>query len=184
MTLSPDHELVLLISQETINRRVAELGAEISAHFKAIMAEGETLLVIGVLNGAFIFMADLIRNLTVPLEVDFIRLSSYMDNRSSSSKVVMLKDLERNVQGRHVLIVEDIADCGLTLNWLLDFLKSREPSSLKLAVAINKKARRQFEVNLDYVAFEVDDGFLVGYGLDASRRYRELPGIYYLEEKK
>ncbi|MDR2387718.1 MAG: hypoxanthine phosphoribosyltransferase [Deltaproteobacteria bacterium] len=184
MTPLPDHELIPLISHETINRRVAELGVEISSHYKSLLVPGETLLVIGVLNGAFVFMADLIRHLSVPLEVDFIRLSSYLDNRSSSSKVVMLKDLERNVQGRHVLIIEDIADCGLTLNWLLEFLKSRDPASLKLAVAINKKARRQFEVSLDYVAFEVDDGFLVGYGLDASRRYRELAGIYYLEEKK
>jgi hypoxanthine phosphoribosyltransferase len=172
-----------LISQEEIKRRVADLGAEISSHYRGLIAGEETLLVVGVLNGAFVFMADLIRAMTVPLEIDFIRLSSYMDNQTSASKVVMLKDLERTVQNRHVRVVEDIADCGLTLNWLLNYLKSREPASVKLAVAVDKKARREYRLDLDYVAFEVDDGFLVGYGLDSGRRYREFPAIYSLDDQ-
>jgi hypoxanthine phosphoribosyltransferase len=183
MTLYYNHTLAPLISQDIIQRRVQELGAEISAHYQGLIIGDETLLVVGVLNGAFVFMADLIRSLTVPLEVDFIRLSSYMDGQTSASKVVMLKDLERTVKNRHILVVEDIADCGLTLNWLLNYLKSRGPSSVKLAVAINKKARREYEIALDYVAFEIDDGFLVGYGLDFGRRYREFPDIYSLDDQ-
>jgi hypoxanthine phosphoribosyltransferase len=173
--------LPALFTREEIARRVSELGAEINAHYAKSITGEETLLVVGVLNGAFVFMADLVRTLTVPLEVDFIRLSSYQDNLSSATKVVMLKDLERDVAGRHVLVVEDIADCGLTLNWLLNYLKSRGPASVRLAVAVNKKGRREFEVALDYVAFEIENGFLVGYGLDAARRYREFPAIYSLD---
>jgi hypoxanthine phosphoribosyltransferase len=172
-----------LFSQDEIKRRVSQLGAEISAHYRSLLAEGDTLLVVGVLNGAFIFMADLVRAITVPLEIDFIRLSSYLDNQASTSKVVMLKDLERTVKNRHILVVEDIADCGLTLNWLINYLRSREPLSVKLAVAVDKKARREYKVNLDYVAFEVNDGFLIGYGLDSGRRYREFPAIYSLDGK-
>ncbi|MDR2368708.1 MAG: hypoxanthine phosphoribosyltransferase [Deltaproteobacteria bacterium] len=184
MTLYYNHALTPLFTPEAISARVTELGAEISSHYRGLLPEGDTLLVVGVLNGAFVFMADLIRALTVPLEIDFIRLSSYMDNQTSASKVVMLKDLERNAKDRHILVVEDIADCGLTLNWLLGYLKSREPSSVKLAVAIDKKARREYPIALDYVAFEVDDGFLVGYGLDSARRYREFPAIYSLDDEK
>jgi hypoxanthine phosphoribosyltransferase len=169
-----------LFAQKDIARRVAELGAEISTHYEGLLAEGETLLVVGVLNGAFVFMADLIRAMTVPLEVDFIRLSSYEDQQTSSSKIVMLKDLERDVRHRHILVVEDIADCGLTLNWLLEYLKTRDPASVRLAVAIDKKARREHALSLDFVAFVIEDGFLIGYGLDAGRRYREFPAIYSL----
>jgi hypoxanthine phosphoribosyltransferase len=164
-----------------IAARVADLGLIISADYAPRLAEGETLLAVGVLNGAFIFMADLVRALTVPVEVDFIRLSSYQDARTSSSKVVMLKDLEREVRDRHVLVIEDVADCGLTLAWLLNHLKTRGPASVKLAVAVDKQARRKTALTLDYVGFTVQDGFLVGYGLDHARRHRELPAICVLE---
>ncbi|MDR1050440.1 MAG: hypoxanthine phosphoribosyltransferase [Deltaproteobacteria bacterium] len=173
-------KLQMLFSPEQIRGRVRELGAEISAHYEKLLAEGEMVLVIGILNGAFVFMSDLIREMTVPLETDFIRLSSYEDHLSSSSKVVMLKNFEREVRHRHVLVVEDIADVGLTLNWLLKHLKTQEPASVKLAVAVDKSARREVKVDLDYVGFAIDDGFLVGYGLDAARRYREFPAIYTL----
>ncbi|MDR1677249.1 MAG: hypoxanthine phosphoribosyltransferase [Deltaproteobacteria bacterium] len=175
---SDNYSLKPLVSKEDINLRVTELGTEISNYYREILADDEYLLVIGVLNGAFVFMADLIRNITVPLEIDFVRLSSYQDSQTSSSKVVMLKDLECEISNRHVLVVEDIADIGLTLNWLLQHINSREPASLKLAVAVNKTGRREYKLDIDYVGFEANDEFLVGYGLDFSRHHRELPGLY------
>ncbi|MDR0355824.1 MAG: hypoxanthine phosphoribosyltransferase [Deltaproteobacteria bacterium] len=170
-------DLNVIQSRQDIQKRVSELGSEISRHYQPLLAEGEMVLVVGVLNGAFIFMADLIRAMTVPLEVDFIRLSSYRDGLTSSSKVVMLKDLEADVKGRHVLVVEDVADCGLTLSWLIEHLKTREPASVKLAVAVDKKVRREVGLALDFVGFRLDDVYLIGYGLDAARRYREFPEI-------
>jgi hypoxanthine phosphoribosyltransferase len=174
--------LTTLIGRQAISLRVSELGARISADLGPVLEPEETLLVIGVLNGAFVFMADLIRAMSVPLEVDFIRLSSYHDEKTSSSEVVMLKGLEREIKSRHVLVVEDIADCGLTLSWLVERLKIRQPASLSLAVLIDKTARRETSLKLDYVGFTVDDGFLVGYGLDAARRWRELPDINLVKE--
>lgn len=174
-------EKTLLYSTEQIQTMVSDLGAAIKADYEKILAPGEQLLVVGVLNGAFIFMADLVRAMgELPLEVDFIRLSSYQDRDTSSSEVVMTKNLEKEIKGRHVLIVEDIADCGLTLAWLVDFLKKRGPKSIKVAVAVDKRARRKTPVDLDYVAFELDDGFLVGYGLDYAEKFRNLPAIYQL----
>ncbi|MDR2456740.1 MAG: hypoxanthine phosphoribosyltransferase [Deltaproteobacteria bacterium] len=178
----PRESLTTLISRQAIALRVSELGTEISADLGPLLKPDETLLVVGVLNGAFIFMADLVRAMSVPLEVDFIRLSSYQDEKTSSSEVVMLKSLEREIKGRHVLVVEDIADCGLTLAWLVEHLKARQPASLSLVVAIDKTARRETNLKLDYVGFTIDDGFLVGFGLDAGRRYRELPDINVIKE--
>ena len=174
--------LTPLISRQAISLRVSELGAAIDAELGPLLGPKEMLLVIGVLNGAFIFMSDLIRAMSLPLEIDFIRLSSYRDEKTSSSEVVMLKSLEREIKNRHVLVVEDIADCGLTLAWLVDHLKNRKPASLSLAVLIDKTARRETNLELDYVGFTVDDGFLVGYGLDAGRRWRELPDINLIKE--
>jgi len=172
-------EKILLYSVEQISAKVAELGAAIRTEYEQLLAPGEQLLAVGVLNGAFIFMADLVRAMAdLPVEVDFVRLSSYQDRDSSSSEVVMTKNLEKEIKGRHVLIVEDIADCGLTLAWLVDFLKKRGPKSIKVAVAVDKRARRETPVDLDYVAFTLDDGFLVGYGLDYAEKYRNLPAIY------
>lgn len=171
----------LLYTAQDIAAKVAELGSRIRSDYEKILGAGEQLLVVGVLNGAFIFMADLVRAVgELPLEVDFVRLSSYQDQDSSSSEVVMTKNLEKEIQGRHVLIVEDIADCGLTLSWLLEFLKKRRPASVKVAVAVDKRARRETVVNLDYVGFRLDDGFLVGYGLDYAEKFRNLPDIYQL----
>ncbi len=170
-------EVKQFYSAEEIAARVAELGDQIQKDYEKVLAPGEQLLAVGVLNGAFVFMADLIRAITLPVEVDFIRLSSYQDKDTSSSEVVMTKNLEKEIKGRHVLIVEDIADCGLTLNWLLEFLRKRQPASIKVAVAVDKKARRETAVQLDYVAFSLEDGFLVGYGLDFAEKYRNLPNI-------
>jgi hypoxanthine phosphoribosyltransferase len=172
----------LVLTRAEINDRVTELGRRISRDYKGVLGPGEALLAVGVLNGAFIFMADLVRALEgLPVEVDFIRLSSYQNSDTSSTKVVMTKNLEKEIQGRHVLIVEDIADCGLTLAWLLDFLGKRRPASLKVVVAVDKKSRREVQVPLDYVALGVEDGFLVGYGLDYAEKDRQLPDIYELD---
>ncbi|MGL4208357.1 MAG: hypoxanthine phosphoribosyltransferase [Candidatus Adiutrix sp.] len=177
-------EKKLLFSENDIKLKITTLSAQIEADYKKILSPGEQLLVVGVLNGAFIFMADLVRALgDLPVEVDFIRLSSYQDKDTSSAEVVMTKNLEKEIKGRHVLIVEDIADCGLTLSWLMDFLKKRNPASLKVAVAIDKRGRRETSVNLDYVAFSLETGFLVGYGLDYAEKYRNLPSIYHISTR-
>lgn len=169
----------LVFSEETIRARVAELGARMRAEYREMLKPGEQLLAIGVLNGAFIFMADLLRAMAdLPIEVDFVRLSSYQDKDASSTEVVMTKNIEKDIRGRHVLVVEDIADAGLTLDWLIEFLKKRKPASIKVAVAVDKKARRETRIPLDYVGFTLDDGFLVGYGLDYAERRRTLPSIY------
>jgi hypoxanthine phosphoribosyltransferase len=168
----------IFYSAGAIAARVAELGEKIQKEYENVLAPGDSLLAVGVLNGAFIFMADLIRAIDLPVEVDFIRLSSYQDKLSSSNEVVMTKNLEKEIKGRHVLIVEDIADIGLTLNWLLEFLNKRQPASIKVAVAVNNKARRSTPVQIDYAAFDLDSGFLVGYGLDWAEKYRNLPDIY------
>ncbi len=169
----------LIYPTEVIASRVAALGTLIKEDYGKLLAADESLLVVGVLNGAFIFMADLTRAIgDFPLEIDFVRLSSYQNDCVSSNEIIITKDLEKNIKGRHVLIVEDIADCGLTLAWLLEHLQKREPASLKVAVAVDKKARRATEIPLDYVAFSVEDGFLVGYGLDYAENYRALPAIY------
>lgn len=170
-------EISEFYSAESIAARVAELGARIKGDYEKILAPGEALLAVGVLNGAFVFMADLIRAVDLPVEIDFIRLSSYQDRDTSSSQVVMVKNMEKEIRGRHVLVVEDIADGGLTLNWLLEFLGKRQPASIRVAVAVNNKARRKAFVPLDYVAFSVESGFLVGYGLDSAGKYRNLPNI-------
>lgn len=172
----------LVLTRAEISDRVTGLGRRIRQDYEKTLAPGEALLAVGVLNGAFIFMADLVRALgEMPVEVDFVRLSSYQDSDTSSAQVVMTKNLEKEIRGRHVLVVEDIADCGLTLAWLLDFLGRREPASIKVAVAVDKKARREVPVPLDYVALDVEDGFLVGYGLDYAEKYRQLPDIYELD---
>ncbi|MDR2934733.1 MAG: hypoxanthine phosphoribosyltransferase [Candidatus Adiutrix sp.] len=171
----------LVLTRAEIEARVAGLGRRISQDYEKVLPTGEALLAGGVLNGAFIFMADLVRALgDLPVEVDFVRLSSYQNSDVSSAKVVMTKTLEKEIRDRHVLVVEDIADCGLTLAWLLDFLGRRRPASLKVAVAVDKKARREVQVPLDYVAMEAE-GFLVGYGLDYAEKYRQLPDIYELD---
>jgi hypoxanthine phosphoribosyltransferase len=172
--------LELLYGPRDLAEMVEGLGLRIALDYRLVLPPGESLLVVGVLNGAFVFMADLVRAIDLPLEIDFVRLSSYEDKTVSASHVVMLKNLEKEVRGRHVLIVEDIADLGLTLSWLLEHLKGKKPASLKLAVAVDKTERRRVNLPLDYVGFHVNEGFLVGYGLDYAHKYRHLPGIYKL----
>ena len=168
----------VLIDEETLAARVAELGVEISADY-----EGRDLLLIGVLKGAVFFMADLMRHLTVPCEVDFMAISSYGDSTDSSGIVRILKDLDINIEGRDVLVVEDIIDSGLTLSYLMRNLESREPASLEVCALMTKPDRREIDVPVRYIGFEIPNRFVVGYGLDFGERYRNLPYVAVLSEE-
>src|SRR5437870_3610181 len=167
----------VLIDAGTLRGRVAELGDELSAYY-----EGRDLLLIGVLKGAVFFMADLMRHLTVPCEVDFMAISSYGAQTDSSGVVRILKDLDINIEGRHVLVVEDIIDSGLTLSYLMRNLESREPASLEVCALLTKPARREIDVPVRWVGFEIPNRFVIGYGLDFAERYRNLPYVGVLEE--
>ena len=162
----------VLLSAEELAKRIGEIGAEITADYA-----GKEILMIGVLRGAVIFMADLARAIKVPVAIDFMAVSSYGVGTSSSGVVRILKDLDENVEGKHLLVVEDIIDSGLTLNYLLENLKSRKPASIKLCTLLNKPERRKVQVNIDYNGFNVPDYFVVGYGLDYAEKYRNLPFI-------
>ena len=166
-----------LISQAEIARRVAELGEQIGRDYA-----GRDLVMVGVLKGAFIFMADLVRTLPFAVEVDFVRLCSYGAGTTSSGEVHITKDVELPLMDRDVLIVEDIIDLGLTLDFLRRHLLSHRPRSLKICCLIDKKERRAVDVPLDYVGFPVEKGFLVGYGLDCGEQSRTLPEIFVIEK--
>src|SRR5436190_1996641 len=167
----------VLIEPDALNARVAELGAEISADY-----EGRDLLLIGVLKGAVFFMADLMRKLTIPCEVDFMAISSYGASTDSSGVVRILKDLDINIEGRDVLVVEDIIDSGLTLSYLMRNLESREPATLEVCALLTKPDRREIEVPVRYVGFEIPNRFVIGYGLDFGERYRNLPYVAVLSD--
>jgi hypoxanthine phosphoribosyltransferase len=163
-------EPVSLLSAETIAARVRELGAQITQE-----CAGEELAIVAVLAGSFVFAADLIRAIDLPLSVDFLGVRSYGDDTMTSGAVRITHDLTRPVEGKHVLLVEDIVDTGLTVRFLLDTLKTRAPRSLRLAALLHKPARTRISVPIDYLGFTIDDVFVVGYGLDAAQRYRNLP---------
>lgn len=165
----------LLISREDIARRVKELADQISQDYY-----NQDLVLVGILKGAFIFMADLSRALDMPVEIDFVRLMSYGDGTTSSGEVRITKDVELPIQGRHVIVVEDIVDIGYTLYFLRQHLAAQDPLSLKICCLIDKKERRAVDVPLDYVGFTVAKGFLVGYGLDCAEKFRTLPEVYEL----
>jgi hypoxanthine phosphoribosyltransferase len=166
-----------LISREDIARRVQELAGEISRDY-----QGRDLVMVGVLKGAFIFLADLVRELSFPVEIDFVRLASYGGATSPTGEVQITKDVELSLEDRDVLIVEDIMDLGFTLDFLKKHLATHEARSVKVCVLVDKRERRQVEVPLDYVGFVVEKGFLVGYGLDCGEQMRTLPEIYALEK--
>jgi hypoxanthine phosphoribosyltransferase len=168
----------ILIDEDALSSRVAELGAEVSADY-----QGRDLLLIGVLKGAVFFMADLMRHVTVPCEVDFMAISSYGDSTDSSGIVRILKDLDINIEGRDVLVVEDIIDSGLTLSYLMRNLESREPASLEVCALMTKPARREIDVPVRYIGFEIPNRFVVGYGLDFGERYRNLPYVAVLSDE-
>ena len=166
----------VLIDEDALRARIAELGEEISRDYA-----GREPLLIGVLKGAVFFMADLMRQLTVPCEVDFMAISSYGASTDSSGVVRILKDLDINIEGRDVLVVEDIIDSGLTLSYLMRNLESREPATLEVCALMTKPDRREIDVPVRYVGFEIPNRFVIGYGLDFGERYRNLPYVGVLD---
>ena len=166
----------VLIEEDRLQARIQELGREITADYS-----GRELLLVGVLKGAVFFMADLMRSITVPCEIDFMAISSYGDGTDSSGVVRILKDLDINIEGRDVLVVEDIVDSGLTLSYLMRNLEAREPASLEICALLTKPERREIEVPVKYVGFEIPDRFVIGYGLDFAERYRNLPYVGVLD---
>jgi len=162
----------VLISEDQLRERVGQLAADISRDY-----EGREILVVGVLKGALPFIADLVRRLTVPCQIDFMAVSSYGASVHSSGVVRILKDLDTAIEDRHVLLVEDVIDSGLTLSYLIKNLNSRDPASLELATLMVKPARRSLPLEPKYVGFEVPDSFVIGYGLDLDEDFRQLPYI-------
>jgi hypoxanthine phosphoribosyltransferase len=167
----------LLFSQQEIAAEVDRLAAEISRDY-----QGKNPVFIGVLKGVFMFMADLVRRLDLPVEIEFICLSSYGDGQQTSGEVKIVQDLSCPLIGRDVLVVEDIIDTGLTLAFLLEYLNKQNPESLKLCTLLDKPSRRQTPVKIDYLGLTVPDEFVVGYGLDCDQQYRNLPDIWVLED--
>ncbi len=165
-----------LIPADRIEAKVRELAARISADY-----EGKELLIVCVLKGAWIFMADLIRQLTIPVQCDFVMASSYGAGTVSSGEVKVLFDVRTDPAGKHVLIVEDIIDTGMSMPVLIEQIKNRDPASVRVCALLDKPARRRVPVQIDYVGFTIPDKFVVGYGIDWAERYRELPYIGYIE---
>jgi hypoxanthine phosphoribosyltransferase len=174
-----DGRMRVLISREQIGRRIEELGREIAADYR-----GRRPILVGVLRGSFVFLADLIRAIGLPLEVDFISVASYGGQTNSSGVVRLLQDLNTNIKGRDVILVEDIVDTGITLSYLIDNLKTRDPASLVICALLDKRERRQKDPGeLKYVGFPIPDKFVVGYGLDHAQQYRNLPYVSWVEEE-
>lgn len=167
-----EEKMEVMLSAEEIDIRIRELAAEISRDY-----EGKSLFLVGVLKGAVVFLSDLIRYITVPLEIDFIAVSSYGSDTTSSGIVRIQKDLEQSLKGKDVLIVEDIVDTGLTLNYLYKNIQSRQPDSLKVVTLLDKPDRRKVVFNPDYCGFAIPDRFVIGYGLDYDENYRQLADI-------
>jgi hypoxanthine phosphoribosyltransferase len=167
----------ILFPRTEIESVVKRLASEITREYR-----DKNPLLLGILKGSFMFLADLTRRLDFPLEVDFIRLSSYGSGRQTSGRVKVVQGLRSAIRGRHVLVVEDIIDTGITVAFLLDYLKKKRPASLRLCALLDKPSRRQATVTIDYLGREVPDKFLIGYGLDFNEKYRNLPDICYLEE--
>ena len=165
------------LTVEQIQRKVKELANTISKDY-----EGKEFLAVGILKGAFMFFSDLVRNIRVPMQIDFLISSSYLKTRSHG-KVNLHADIRYALEGKHVLLIEDIVDTGLSLNYLRDMLLARNPASLKICTLLDKKSRRKIDVPLNYVGFEIPDHFVVGYGLDFEDRYRNLPYISVYKEK-
>jgi hypoxanthine phosphoribosyltransferase len=171
VSIHDDVEEVLL-DADTVANRVAELGAEIAADYA-----GRAPVLVSVLKGSLVFLADLMRSMDLPTSIDLMELSSYGSATESSGQVRILKDLSKPIQGRDVIVVEDIIDTGLTLNYLLHYLADREPASIKIVCLLDKPARRLADIAIDYVGFTIPDRFVIGYGLDYDERYRNLPYV-------
>lgn len=166
----------ILVSEDDIKRRVSELGKEISCDY-----EGKTPILVSVLKGGIIFLSDLVRELSVLHEIDFMSVSSYDGGTDTSGVVRILGDLSINIEGRDVMIVEDIVDTGLTLDYIRHILLARHPKSLRICTLLDKRARRRIAVPIDYIGFEIPDEFVIGYGLDYDQKYRNLPYVAILD---
>ena len=174
-----DERFVPFISQEQIDARISLMGKQLDKDYKDLNP-----IFIGVLNGSFIFLADLMRNVQIPCEVDFVKLSSYGDQKVSSGNVTTLKKVDARLEGRHIILVEDIVDTGLSMNYMLDQIKAHKPASIAVITLLHKKEAMVHPVSLDYVGFEIPNAFVLGYGLDYAQQGRNLGQIYILENKK
>ena len=169
-------EFIPVLKKDDIGKMVVAVARKISLDYK-----DRELILIGVLKGSFVFLSDLIRNLSIPVKVDFVGVSSYSDKTSSSGKIQLTKSIEIDIKNKNVLVVEDIVDSGLTLAWLIDYLMSFEPKAVNICALIDKRERRETQIQIDYTCHVVQEGFLVGYGLDYAEDYRNLPEIYHLK---
>jgi hypoxanthine phosphoribosyltransferase len=169
-------ELIPVLKKSDINNMVAQVARRISSDY-----QDHELILIGVLKGAFVFLSDLMLSLSIPVQVDFIRVASYGSDTSSSGRINLTKAVEIDVKNKDVLVVEDIVDTGLTLSYIIDYLKSFKPKTVKVCTLLDKRQRRQANVKIDYACHIVTEGFLVGYGLDYDEDYRNLPEIYHLQ---
>lgn len=167
----------LFITRDQIQQRIAEIGEQLDKDY-----EGKKPIFIGVLNGSFIFLADLMRHVSIPCEVDFFKLSSYGDEKVSSGKVRKLKDLDAEIEGRHVILVEDIVDTGLSMSYILKQVKESRPASVRIVTLLHKPGAAKYDVSLDYIAFEIPTLFVLGYGLDYAQEGRNLAQIYVLDD--
>lgn len=172
-----NEKFVEMISAEQIQNRIEELGKQITEEYK-----GKLPIFISVLNGSFMFLSDLIKKVDIHCEIDFIKLSSYGDQKISSGKVKTLKELNADINERHVVIVEDIVDTGLSINYLEKIMKEHNPASVKIASLLVKPESLKYDVKIDFVGFEIPNKFVIGYGLDYAQKYRNLPSIYVLSE--
>lgn len=169
------HKMLPVIGADAIRRRVAELGAEITAHY-----QGKPLVCVCVLKGAFLFFADLMRHVRTPMEIDFVRLASYGSGTSRGRQTIFSKDMEVDIDGKHVLLVEDIVDTGRSAEFLLHVLEKRGAASLKICSFVDKSERREVSLKVDFAGFPIQKGFIVGYGMDYAEQYRELDAVYEL----
>lgn len=178
MSFFRQKNLTVMLSEDEIKRRVRELGAQITEEYGPL---GGELVLVGILKGSFVFLADLAREIDLPVDIDFIGLSSYGDETESSGVVRLTSDLSKPIEGKHLLIVEDIVDTGLTMRYLLENLRTRGPATVKVCSLLEKPSKNKSGISVDYLGFSIPDRFVVGYGLDAAGRYRNLPFVGVLE---
>ncbi len=172
-----NEKFVPYIKEEDILKRVADLGSRISEEY-----HGKLPIFIGILNGSFMFLSDLLKNVSIKCEMDFFKLSSYGDEKISSGKVKLLKELNADISDRHVIIVEDIVDSGLSMKYIEELINELNPASMKIASLLVKPNSLKYDIKIDYIGFEIPDKFVIGYGLDYAQRYRNLRSLYILEE--
>lgn len=172
-----NEKFVPLITEEALQKRVAELGKELSEEYKSKLP-----IFIGILNGSFMFLSDLIKNVNINCEIDFFKLSSYGDAKISSGDVKMLKELNADITDRHIIIVEDIVDSGLSISYIEKLIKEYTPASMKVVSLLVKPESIKYDIKIDYIGFEIPDQFVIGYGLDYAQKYRNLRSIYVLSE--